>query len=263
MAEPFAEGVAASSSESAQQSSLLSHMDRRLLAVVPARGGSKRLPRKNVLPLGGKPLIAWTIDMALESGCFMDVLVSTDDEEIADAARAAGAIVPWLRPSELATDTASSADVIAHALAWYERENGHVDAVLLLQPTSPFRSAESIRGAVQTYVEQTGPVCYPVVSVSPATTHPAWTFAWADGELQPSLGWESLGLRSQDLQPAYALNGAIYVIPAEDIRRGLPIVRPGVLPYVMTDSRESLDIDTVDDWALASYWAKNQSEPAQ
>lgn len=236
--------------------------ENRILAIIPARGGSKRLPRKNVLPLGGKPLIAWTIEAALESGCFVDVLVSTDDEEIADVAQAAGAMVPWLRPAELATDTAGSADVIAHALAWYERENGRVDAVLLLQPTSPFRSAESIRGAVRTYGEQTGQVRYPVVSVSPAITHPAWTFTWRDGALQPSQGWEPLGLRSQDLPSAYALNGALYVIPAADVRGGLPIVRPGVLPYVMTDSRESLDIDTVDDWALASYWAKRANERA-
>lgn len=227
----------------------------RLLAIVTARGGSKRLPRKNVLPLGGKPLIAWTIDAARESAVCADILVSTDDEEIARTARAAGASVPWLRPAELATDTAGSAGVVAHALAWYEREHGAVDAVLLLQPTSPFRSAASIRGAVRAYADQASAMRHPVVSVSPAATHPAWTFAWQGGELRPSLGWEPLTLRSQDLPPAYALNGAVYVIPAEDARAARPIVRPGVLPFVMTDARESLDIDTADDWALATLWA--------
>ncbi|ANH68938.1 cytidylyltransferase domain-containing protein [Mitsuaria sp. 7] len=227
----------------------------RLLALVPARGGSKRLPRKNVLPLGGRPLIRWSIDAARDSGVCVDVLVSTDDEEIAQTARAAGAMVPWLRPAELATDTAGSAGVIAHALAWYEQTHGAVDAVLLLQPTSPFRSAAAIRGAVNAYADQPGPTRHPVVSVSPAASHPAWTFAWQDGELRPSLGWEPLALRSQDLTPAYALNGALYVIPAEDARTARPIVRPGVLPFVMTDARESLDIDTADDWALASHWA--------
>ncbi|MFG6415761.1 cytidylyltransferase domain-containing protein [Roseateles sp. DC23W] len=227
----------------------------RLLALVPARGGSKRLPRKNVLPLGGRPLIQWSIAAALESGVCADVLVSTDDEEIAATSRAGGAMVPWLRPAELATDTAGSAGVIAHALAWYEQAHGAVDAVLLLQPTSPFRSAAAIRGAVRSYSDQPGPTRHPVVSVSPAASHPAWTFAWQDGELRPSLGWEPLALRSQDLTPAYALNGALYVIPAEDARTGHPIVRPGVLPFVMTDARESLDIDTADDWALASHWA--------
>ncbi len=234
--------------------------ENRLLAIVPARGGSKRLPRKNVLPLGGKPLIAWTINSARDSDCFVDVLVSTDDVEIADAARAAGAMVPWLRPSELARDTSDIAAVMAHALAWYEHEHGDVDAVVLLQPTSPFRSVASIFGAVRAYISQTGPARKPVVSVSPTTTHPAWTFAWRDGELQPSLGWEPLELRLQDLPPAYALNGAVYVIPAEDIRLGLPIVRPGVLPYVMSGSHESLDIDTEDDWEQASYWVQHASQ---
>jgi CMP-N-acetylneuraminic acid synthetase len=227
----------------------------RLLTLVPARGGSKRLPRKNVLPLGGRPLIRWTIDAARDSGVCADVLVSTDDDEIASVAREAGALVPWLRPAELATDTASSASVIAHALAWYEREHGPVDAVLLLQPTSPFRSTGSIRGALRVYADQPGTDRHPVVSVSPATTHPAWTFAWQGGALRPSLGWEPLALRSQELPPAYALNGAIYVIPAADARAACPIVRPGVIPFLLTDVRESLDIDTVDDWALASYWA--------
>lgn len=227
----------------------------RLLAIVTARGGSKRLPRKNLLPLGGKPLIVWTIDAARESAVCTDILVSTDDEEIASTARSAGASVPWLRPAELATDTASSADVIAHAMNRYEREHGAVDAVLLLQPTSPFRSAASIRGIAQAYSEQAGAQRHPVVSVSPAATHPAWTFAWRDGELRPTLGWEPMKLRSQDLPAAYALNGALYVIPAEDARAGISPVRPGALPFVMTDSRESLDIDTADDWALASLWA--------
>jgi CMP-N,N'-diacetyllegionaminic acid synthase len=227
----------------------------RLLTLVPARGGSKRLPRKNVLSLGGRPLIRWTIDTARDSGVCDDALVSTDDEEIASVARQAGALVPWLRPAELASDSASSASVIAHALAWYERERGPIDAVLLLQPTSPFRTTRSIRDALRIYADQQGRVRNPVVSVSPATTHPAWTFTLQDGALRPSLGWEPLTLRSQELPPAYALNGAIYVIPAEDARAARPIVRAGVIPFVMTGARESMDIDTADDWALASYWA--------
>lgn len=227
----------------------------RLLAIVPARGGSKRLPRKNIMLLGGRPLINWTIDTAFDSGVCTDVLVSTDDNEIASVARSAGALVPWLRPAELANDTASSADVIAHALAWYEQAHGTVDAVLLLQPTSPFRSSETIRGAVRTYMEQCGDTRHSVVSVSPAASHPAWTFYWRDGVLLPSLGWSALALRSQDLDPVFALNGAVYVIPANDARAAHPIVRPGTLPFFMTDARESMDIDTVEDWSLATHWA--------
>jgi CMP-N,N'-diacetyllegionaminic acid synthase len=227
-----------------------------VLALVPARGGSKRLPRKNILPLGGRPLIQWSIEAALESGVCSEVLVSTDDYEIAATSRAVGAMVPWLRPAELATDTAASINVIAHAVACYEQEHGEVEAVLLLQPTSPFRSAESIRGAVQAYAEQSGTARNAVVSVSPASSHPAWTFALQHGNLHPTLGWENFLSRSQDLPPAYSLNGAIYVLPAKDAREALPIVRPGVLPFVMTSYRESLDIDTLDDWKLAEYFVK-------
>lgn len=227
----------------------------RLLAIVPARGGSKRLPRKNIMLLDGRPLINWTIDIAFDSGVCTDVLVSTDDNEIATVARSAGALVPWLRPADLATDTASSADVIAHALAWYEQAYGTVDAVLLLQPTSPFRSSETIRGAVRTYMEQCGDTRHSVVSVSPAASHPAWTFNWRDGVLQPCLGWDALKNRSQDLDPVFTLNGAVYVIPANDARAAHPVVRLGTLPFFMADARESMDIDTADDWALATHWA--------
>jgi CMP-N,N'-diacetyllegionaminic acid synthase len=228
----------------------------RLLAIVPARGGSKRLPGKNIMLLGGRPLINWTINTAIDSSVCIDVLVSTDDNEIASVARSAGAMVPWLRPSVLATDTASSAEVIAHALAWYEEAHGTVDAVLLLQPTSPFRSSETIRGAVRTYTGQRGTISHSVVSVSPAASHPAWSFNWRNGVLLPCLGWEALKHRSQDLEPAFTLNGAVYVIPANDVRAKHPIVRPGTLPFIMNDSRENLDIDTAEDWVLATHWAR-------
>lgn len=225
-----------------------------LLAIIPARGGSKRLPRKNVRLLGGRPLIAWTIAAARDSGAFPHVLVSTDDEEVAVAARAAGADVPWLRPAELATDTATTADVLSHALAWHESVHGPVEAVVLLQPTSPFRRPEAIREAVSMYLEQGDAPRRPVVSVSPAATHPAWCFDIAgDGTMSPALGWEPLRRRSQDLAPAHALNGSIYVIPAAAVRAGLPILTPGTRAYVMSAPEESIDIDDEADWQLAEW----------
>jgi CMP-N,N'-diacetyllegionaminic acid synthase len=226
-----------------------------LLAVIPARGGSKRLPRKNVLPLGGRPLIAWTVAAALDSGVMSEVLVSTDDAEIAQAAREAGALVPWLRPAALATDTATSGQVLAHALQWYEAGGNRCDGVVLLQPTSPFRTAHSIRGAVQTYLAAPAGNRSAVVSVYPAPVPPAWCFGLsADRELLPVLGWEAIGTRSQDLPPAYALNGAVYVLPPDAVRDGGPLLRPGTRAYVMTDPRESLDIDTPEDWRAAERW---------
>jgi CMP-N,N'-diacetyllegionaminic acid synthase len=227
----------------------------RILAVIPARGGSKRLPRKNVLPLAGRPLIDWSIRAAIDSGTCADILVSTDDAEIADVARAGGALVPWLRPAELSHDSAGTAPVLTHALNWYEQQHGAVDAVLLLQPTSPFRTIESVRAACAAFTTQPGLPRHPVVSVSPAASHPAWTFYLHDGAMDPCLGWDPLSMRSQDLPRAYALNGALYVIPAEDVRQGRQIVRPGVIPYVMTDPAEGLDIDTPDDWNEAERLA--------
>lgn len=109
------------------------------MAVIPARGGSKRLPGKNIRILGNKPLIAWSIDVVKGIPEICDVLVSTEDEKIAEIAKEFNAFVPWLRPIELATDTATSIEVILHALDWYEREKQEVDGVILLQPTSPFR----------------------------------------------------------------------------------------------------------------------------
>ena len=227
----------------------------RVLAVVPARGGSKRLPRKNVLPLAGRPLIEWSIRAALDSGVCEDVLVSTDDAEIADIALRSGALVPWLRPANLSNDTAPTAPVLAHALAWYEQEHGAVEAVLLLQPTSPFRTADSVKAACAEFTSQSGRPLNTVVGVSPVDHHPAWTFYLRNGVAEPCLGWEPFSKRSQDLPPAYRLNGAIYVIPATDVRQGLPIVRPGVIAHPMPDPVEGLDIDTPDDWIEAERLA--------
>lgn len=230
----------------------------KLLALVPARGGSKRVPNKNIRELGGKPLIQWTIDVAFCLPEIADVLVSTDSMAIAKIAENAGALVPWLRPTELATDTATSAAVVLHALRWYERINGPVDAVLLLQPTSPFRTVDSISNAIRIFSSQATENLYPVISVSPAIQHPAWSFYMQNEEMCPVLGWSSVSQRSQDLAPAYVLNGAIYVIPAKDVHQGLPIVRQGFLPFEMSDRGESLDIDTHEDWNYAEFLMVNK-----
>jgi CMP-N,N'-diacetyllegionaminic acid synthase len=226
----------------------------RVLAVVPARGGSKRLPRKNVLPLGGKPLIAWTLDAAVASGVFVDVLVSTDDTEIADISRRCGAQVPWLRPAELATDIATSSDVLRHALTQYESRHRPVDAVMLLQPTSPFRSTRSIRAAVEQYLAQ--PAHTALVSVSRPATHPAWCFSVDGTQLVPIQGWDVLALRSQDLPPVYALNGAIYLFPSEQVRSGGLLLTPQMQAFVMDDPVEPHDIDTEADWRVAEVIAQ-------
>lgn len=220
----------------------------KILAVIPARGGSKRLPGKNVRPLGGLPLIAWTIRSALESACCVDILVSTDSPAIAEVARGYGASVPWLRPASLATDTASSMEVILHALERYETENGVVDAVILLQPTSPFRTAQKIREAVILFERWGG--LKPVVSVSPASSHPAWCFKISGAQMEPFLNWEGLKKRSQDLESAWILNGAIYIASPDYLRKTKEFLTVDSVPLIMEEGKENLDIDTMNDFRI-------------
>lgn len=219
----------------------------KILALIPARGGSKRLPGKNIKLLGGMPLIAWSIRAAQKSGCCSEVVVSTDDPSIERVSREYGALVPWLRPEQLSTDTASSVDVAIHALNSYEAENGSVDGLLLLQPTSPFRSAETIPLVVKMFIEEAGRV--PFVGVSPASSHPAWCFRLTKNGMSPFIAWDER--RSQDLEPAWVLNGSIYLISPERLRAEKTFVTTDTKPIAMTEVSESIDIDDRYDWAYA------------
>jgi CMP-N,N'-diacetyllegionaminic acid synthase len=220
----------------------------RILAVIPARGGSKRLPGKNVRPLGGKPLLAWSIDVVRNIPEICDTLVSTDDAAIAEVGRASGASVPWLRPAELATDTATSVDVCLHALDRYESAHGAVDGLLLLQPTSPFRTRDTVRRALEMFRTDRE---RPVVSVSPVTSHPFWCFFIMDDRMRPCIDARGLDARSQDLPAAYALNGAIYLVTPAHLRKDRSFCSDRMAPLVMTNPAESIDIDTEWDWQIA------------
>jgi len=220
----------------------------KILVLIPARGGSKRIRGKNVRPLGGRPLIVWSIDVVKGISGICDVLVSTDDPEIAQVARNAKALVPWLRPKKLATDTASSVDVCLHALNWYEKENGKVDGVMLLQPTSPYRSRDSILRGIELF--RLHQYC-PVIGVSAAESHPMWCFKVEEGAMRPFIKGAGLTVRSQDLPPAYVVNGALYLISPEDIRKLKSFYSENMVPLAMDAPTESIDIDTEWDWKLA------------
>jgi CMP-N,N'-diacetyllegionaminic acid synthase len=226
----------------------------RILALIPARGQSRRLPGKNIRPLQGKPLIVWSIEAARDVPDICDILVSTDDPAIAEVARGAGAMVPWLRPAELATDTARNADVALHALKWYEdglREP--VDGLLLLQPTSPFRTPAT----VQRGIEQFGGNGHrPVLAVSPTKVHPAWTLAIDEGHLVPFMKDHRLEERSQDLPPCFIVNGCLYLIAPSELRGSRSFLPRGATPLVIESPREQLDIDTAWDWQLAEWFAQ-------
>jgi len=214
-----------------------------VLGLIPARGGSKGIPRKNVRSIAGKPLIAWTIEAALAASDLDAVVVTTDDPEIAEVARTHGASVPFMRPAALAADDTPGIDPVLHAL---EMLPGF-DRLVLLQPTSPLRVTADISEAIALSADHGD--CN-VVGVSEAR-HSAWTFpAASDGTLD--LGVLDQAVRRQDLPVRYALNGAIYVTPVDRLRERRSFLVPGTRPYIMPPER-SVDIDDPLDWKLAAF----------
>lgn len=213
---------------------------RRVLALIPARGGSKGLPGKNILPVAGRPLVAFTVDAALGSRFVDRVVLSSDDDTIMAAARACGCEVPFRRPTELATDAARSIDVVLHALD----ELPGYDVVVLLQPTSPLRSAADVDAAFERFVASGAPAC---VSVSEVEQNPYWMYRLSNsGTLRPVIESAQPVSRRQDLPEIYALNGAIYIADVNWLRQIGTFVSPDTVAYVMPASR-SLDIDNAND----------------
>ena len=223
----------------------------RILALIPARGGSKRLPGKNIKLLGDKPLINWTIDAAQGIPEICEILVSTDTPEIALVAKEAGANVPWLRPDILSTDQATSVVVALHALDWYEAECGKVDGLLLLQPTSPFRTQATIKRGIELFKNQSH---RPVIGVSPVQDHPMWTFKMKDRYLVPFVEHHGFGIRSQDLEPTLVANGGFYLISPEELRKSKSFISHETIPLVSESIIETLDIDTESEFELAEYF---------
>jgi CMP-N,N'-diacetyllegionaminic acid synthase len=220
----------------------------RILALITARGGSKRLPGKNLRVLGDRSLIAWSVDAARAIPEICEILVSTDDAAIAAEARTVGAQVPWLRPAELASDAASSVDVCLHALDWYENQHADLDGLLLLQPTSPFRRRDTLMRGVELFSSYGRRA---VIGVSPAASHPLWCFRLDGQVMRPFIEGPALNVRSQDLPPAYVVNGAFYLIAPQELRKRRTFYGDDMLPLVMDDPAEAIDIDTEWDWMVA------------
>ena len=230
------------------------------LAVIPARAGSRRLPGKNLLPLGGKPLLAWTIEAALAARRVTGVLVSTDSEEMAGVARRHGALAPFIRPAELATDTAASIDVVRHAVDHAARVLGMpCEFTVLLQPTSPLRGAGDIDDALDMLLERRADA---VVSVCEADHSPLWMNTLPpDLSLDGFLRDEVKNRRSQDLPKHYRINGAIYACRTETLlREGTFFPSRNAFAHVMT-RRNSVDIDDALDFSVARAILEDRSPP--
>lgn len=228
--------------------------------IIPARGGSKGIPHKNIARIGGKTLVAYAIEAARGAGAPDNrIILSTDDESIADAAREVGLEVPYMRPAHLATDTASSRDALLDAMDWADEQGIDYDCVVLLQPTSPLRTAEDVKGCLGLYSSEVDMA----VSVTECSANPYYNCFEPDDEgfLRISKG-DGLITRRQDAPPAYELNGAVYAINPKSLRE-MPIgAFKKRVPYPMPAER-SIDIDRPIDLVVAEAILSQKSNPKE
>jgi N-acylneuraminate cytidylyltransferase/CMP-N,N'-diacetyllegionaminic acid synthase len=229
----------------------------KILAVIPARAGSKGVSGKNLALVAGKPLLAWTIEAARQAGCLDRIVVTTDGNEIAEAALRAGAEVPFHRPPELARDETPGMDAILHAVSWLdEQQHYRPAAVMVLQPTTPLRTAADIVAGIQLLDDRR---VESVVSVCEASHHPFWMKRLLpDGRLEDFLPQATVPPRRQDLPPAYALNGALYLALRAPLLAAHSFMLPNTCGYVMPAER-SLDVDTRWDLELADFILSNRN----
>lgn len=220
-----------------------------VVGLIPARGGSKGIPRKNVAPCAGRPLIAWTCDAARAARTLARTLVSTDDAEIAAVARECGVEAPFLRPAALAADDTPALPVLVHALDWLESQGATVEAVVLLQPTSPLRRAEHIDGAVELFRRAGADTVVSVIEV-PHRFHPASVMREREGRLVPYHEDTATVMRRQGLEPLVARNGPAVLVVSPRMLRAGDLYGGRTVGYRMSE-HDSIDVDTVDDLDLA------------
>jgi CMP-N,N'-diacetyllegionaminic acid synthase len=225
--------------------------DKKILALIPARGGSKGVPRKNLREVDGDTLLGHTINSASQSRYIDKVVVSSEDDEIIAAALQAGADVPFVRPAEFATDEAPGYQPIVHAL---ENLPGY-DYVIVLQVTSPLRDTADIDGALEFCLQKAANVC---VSVTESEVSPYWMYRCDDENVLTPLLAEKTPLRRQDLPMTYVLNGAVYIAKASWFLENKSFLTPETLGFVMP-KHKSLDIDTEFDFQLLNLYLKKKS----
>ena len=222
-----------------------------IVALIPARGGSKSIPKKNIKHLRGMPLISYSIRAAKKSKYINKIVVSTEDKEIAKISRKYGAEIIE-RPEEFAKDESSTIDAILHTLEVFKAENYNPDISILLQPTSPLRNAEDIGSAIELFLNSD---CESVVSVCEVGHSPYWCFEIENGYLKSLFGDEYLRMRRQELEKVYIPNGAIYISTPENLRKYKGFYGLRTIPYIMPPER-SIDIDDATDLMLAELLMK-------
>lgn len=221
--------------------------DKRILGVIPARGGSKGVPRKNIREIAGKPLIEWTIEEAKQSKYIDRLILSSEDEEIIDIARSLTCEVPFVRPKELAKDDTPGVEPVIHAIKALPEK---FDYVVLLQPTSPLRNSQDIDECVELCIHRKAKTC---VSVTEPDKSPYWMYRLDEEQrMRPLISTDRFYFRRQDLPKAYALNGAVYVADCQWLVENRTFLTDDTLAYRMPTER-SLDIDTEMDFQFLEF----------
>jgi pseudaminic acid cytidylyltransferase len=222
------------------------------ICVIPARGGSKRIPRKNIKEFNGKPIIAYSIEAALKSNCFSQVIVSTDDDEISEVAKKYGALVPFVRPDELSNDYAGTIPVIKHAIEWMEDNNNYIENVCCLYATAPFIQSKIISKAYQQLQDSNSDYCFSVTSFSFPIQR---AIKIVQGDKVDMFYPEHFNTRSQDLEEAYHDAGQFYWGKAQAFKDESPLFSEVATPYVLPRYLVQ-DIDTMEDWIRAEAMYK-------
>lgn len=221
----------------------------KILAIIPARGGSKGVPRKNIKRLGSKPLLAYTFNSAKESRFLSKIILSSEDAEIIKVAQSIGLDVPFERPANLAQDDSSSIEVVQHAINFFEKKGENFDAVCLLQVTSPFRENGFIDKAIQTFIDQKVDALVSVLKV-PHEFNPHWTFvANAEGLLSIATGEKEIIKRRQELPNAYFRDGSVYITKVDTLKKGSFFGES--LGFIESNPDYHVNIDTLNDWEQA------------
>ena len=226
------------------------------ICVIPARGGSKRIPRKNIKEFNGKPIIAYSIEAALKSDCFDQVIVSTDDDEIAEVSKKYGAKVPFIRPDELSSDYATTIPVIKHAIEWMEANNHYIENVCCLYATAPFIQSQTIHKAFQKLQDLKSDYCFSVTRF-PFPVQRAIRIS-QDNKVN-MLYPEHFNSRSQDLDEVYHDAGQFYWGKAQAFKDELSLFSEAAAPYILPRYLVQ-DIDTLEDWIRAEVMYKALQE---
>lgn len=231
------------------------YQGKKILALIPARGGSKGIKDKNIMPLHGRPLIAYAIDCGLQSKYVDSVVVTTDSEKIAEVSRQCGARVPFMRPAKYAQDTSTTLVAVIHAVDTLKAMGETYDALLLLQPTQPLRTSQDVDSAIEAYFEKGEE---DLVSVSLVSDHPIFVRTIDENGTMHKLLDCSSTCRRQDMPPFYRVNGCIYINNLEKLNEKTSF-GDNPIPFVMERSH-SVDIDDLADFYLAEYYLKSIPE---